>query len=304
MNRYLLVLLFARLSLSPAHAQEQRILTSDSVALYVQVKGEGPACLFIHGGPGSGSHWLEKFFGARLEKRFRMIYVDQRGVGRSGSPADGNFSLERVVQDFEEVRQALGIERWLTLGHSFGGIVQAAYAEQHPEAVSGLLMINCTLDMRESFCQSWVPHASHVLGIDAPAECPEEPAELMAAMMERIQQLHAQGLMWRMGFAAPASEAAMQRTYGGIPDWNSDFAAVAFDLPDYWRDMRERTPHIAQPVLFFHGRTDHMVGPAHHAGIAFPRMMKWASDVGHMPFLEAPDDLERAIDTARAEFGW
>jgi pimeloyl-ACP methyl ester carboxylesterase len=47
-----------------------------------------------------------------------------------------------------------------------------------------------------------------------------------------------------------------------------------------------------------------MVGPAHHAGIAFPRMMKWASDVGHMPFLEAPDDLERAIDTARAEFGW
>lgn len=68
--------------------------------------------------------------------------------------------------------------------------------------------------------------------------------------------------------------------------------------------MRDRTPHIPQPVLFFHGRTDHLVGPEHHHGIAFPRMIKWASDVGHMPFLEAPDDLERAIDTARAEFGW
>jgi proline iminopeptidase len=44
-------------------AQERTILTSDGVSLYVNVKGSGIPCLYLHGGPGSGSYWLEKFFG-------------------------------------------------------------------------------------------------------------------------------------------------------------------------------------------------------------------------------------------------
>ena len=44
-------------------AQERNIFTTDSVSLYVNVKGSGTPCLYIHGGPGSGSYWVEKFFG-------------------------------------------------------------------------------------------------------------------------------------------------------------------------------------------------------------------------------------------------
>ncbi|MDD5047097.1 MAG: alpha/beta fold hydrolase, partial [Bacteroidales bacterium] len=106
------------------NAQERTILTSDSVSLYVNVKGSGTPCLYLHGGPGSGSYWLEKFFGNYLEQNFQMIYLDQRGVGRSTSPRDGNYSMDRMVCDFEEIRQALGLSQWLTLGHSFGGILQ------------------------------------------------------------------------------------------------------------------------------------------------------------------------------------
>src|SRR5690606_23519535 len=89
-------------------AQEQRITTTDGVDLYVKVKGEGIPLLYLHGGPGSGSYWAEEFFGDFLENNFTVIYLDQRGVGRSTSPADANYSMDRVTRDFEEVREALG----------------------------------------------------------------------------------------------------------------------------------------------------------------------------------------------------
>ncbi len=122
----------------------RRIRTSDGVALYVTVKGQGTGpeywpCLYLHGGPGSGSYWMAKFSGEMLEWHFRTVYLDQRGVARSTSPADGNYSMDRMVADFEEVRVALGIERWLTLGHSFGGILQMGYVLRHPEAIRGMM---------------------------------------------------------------------------------------------------------------------------------------------------------------------
>ena len=105
--RRITLLLFLLISISiQGQAQEREILTSDGVKLYVKVKGTGTPYLYLHGGPGSGSHWLEKFFGDYLEQHFQMIYLDQRGVCRSSSPKDNNYSLERMILDFEEVRGA------------------------------------------------------------------------------------------------------------------------------------------------------------------------------------------------------
>ena len=142
--RKAVLFLFVCLCGVSAFAKEQMVLTSDSVELYVNIEGQGPPCLYIHGGPGAGSYWLEALMGDSLEQYFQMIYLDQRGVGRSSSPTDGNFSMNRMVQDFEEVRKALGIEQWLTLGHSFGGVLQMGYATQQPESISAFLFINCS----------------------------------------------------------------------------------------------------------------------------------------------------------------
>lgn len=137
----------------------EEIITSDGVHLYVEVRGNGTPCLYIHGGPGCGSYWMQKFSGQMLERRFRMIYLDQRGTGRSTSPKDGNYSLDRVIMDFEEVRKVLGILKWITLSHSFGGILQMGYAERHPKVIRGMIMLNCTLDIEDSLENSWIPKA-------------------------------------------------------------------------------------------------------------------------------------------------
>jgi proline iminopeptidase len=136
------VLFFLMISVFTVHANEKYIVTSDSVRLYVNVKGTGPACLYIHGGPGSGSYWLEKFSGDFLEQNFQMIYLDQRGVGRSSSPGNNDYSMERMIKDFEEIRVSLGINQWLTLGHSFGGILQMGYMISHPNSIRGMIFIN------------------------------------------------------------------------------------------------------------------------------------------------------------------
>jgi proline iminopeptidase len=138
------------LLVSVVHAQERFVQTSDGVKLYVNVRGSGTPCLYIHGGPGAGSYFLEKLVGESLEKRFQMIYLDQRGSGRSSSPADGNYSMGRMVRDFEEVRSALGIRKWVTLGHSFGGLLQMGYAKRCPDVIQGMVMINCTLSIKQS----------------------------------------------------------------------------------------------------------------------------------------------------------
>ena len=120
MKQVLLLLTFLILGAisQPVYAYQDavcHVMTSDSISLYVHVKGEGPMCLYLHGGPGSGSTWMEAVSGHMLEKRFTMVYLDQRGVCKSETPKNDDFSFARQIQDWEEVRQALGIDHWLLM---------------------------------------------------------------------------------------------------------------------------------------------------------------------------------------------
>ncbi|MCA1758651.1 MAG: alpha/beta fold hydrolase, partial [Bacteroidales bacterium] len=196
------VFFFLMISVFTVQAYEKYIVTSDSVKLYVNVKGTGPACLYLHGGPGSGSYWLEKFSGDFLEQKFQMIYLDQRGVGRSSSPSDNNYSLERMILDFEEVRESLGIQSWLTLGHSFGGILQMAYANSHPGTISGMIFINCTLSMNDSFKNSWLPKAIELTGEDVPSVCLDSTVSVFQRMLAIMPVLNEKGEMWKIFFDA------------------------------------------------------------------------------------------------------
>lgn len=277
-------------------AQEMKIVTSDSVSLYVNVRGNGTPCLYLHGGPGSGSLWMEEFMGDYLENNFRMVYLDQRGVGRSSSPVNGDYSMERMVKDFEEVRNALGIDRWLTLGHSFGGILQMGYVMARPEVNSGMLMINCTLCMQESFSNSWISKAHEILGKEQPDLSTATPAQLLEVMTGLIDSLNKSKLFWKMAYTVEANQEIMNATYGKVSEWNGDFSNIALSVDDYWSDFRQFAPEVNVPVLFFYGERDWMVGPNHYEGIKFPNALFVSCPTGHMPFQESKGDLEKAID--------
>ena len=124
-----------------APLSSQMLEVGDGHSLYVETVGraDGVPAVYLHGGPGSGCQPAHR----RLfdPSRFRAVLFDQRGAGRS-QPARGRAqnSTQHLIADMERIRVALGIERWLVVGGSWGATLGLAYAQAHPERVSGLVL--------------------------------------------------------------------------------------------------------------------------------------------------------------------
>ncbi|GAA4935437.1 prolyl aminopeptidase [Actinoplanes utahensis] len=109
--------------------------------LYVEEAGDpdGIPVVFLHGGPGGGlAPFTRRFFDPA---RYRIVLFDQRGSGRS-TPAGSlhDNTTWHLVDDIEVIREALGIAAWLVFGGSWGSTLALAYAETHPDRVTGLVL--------------------------------------------------------------------------------------------------------------------------------------------------------------------
>ena len=99
---------------------------------------EKPTLLLLHGGPGlDHSSWKPDF--AQLSDLAQLIYLDHRGNGRSERGTPESWNLEQWADDVRGFCDALGIERPIVMGGSFGGFVAIAYAVRHPEHPAKLI---------------------------------------------------------------------------------------------------------------------------------------------------------------------
>ena len=124
-----------------------------SHGLYTDIRGEAdaPALLFLHGGPGQGCHDFMAIQGDLLGRSVRLIGIDQRGVDRSTPMPEGaSLTVADLVEDFEAVRQALGIDRWAVAGQSFGGRLALRYAAAYPGRTSAVIFENPVWDLAAS----------------------------------------------------------------------------------------------------------------------------------------------------------
>jgi proline iminopeptidase len=118
-------------------------LDLDDVGLHYEIDGDGPACLVLHGGLGH-DHVLYRRTLAPLAEDFRLIYLDHRGNGRS-VPADlDTITMEQLADDAVALVDGLGIDRFVVLGHSYGGFVAQELALRHPGRVDGLILVDTT----------------------------------------------------------------------------------------------------------------------------------------------------------------
>ena len=105
---------------------------------------DGKPAVFLHGGPGGGivpDH--RRVFDPDA---YRVLLFDQRGCGLS-TPNAGAYGADltanttwNLVADIERLREMIGVERWLVFGGSWGSTLGRAYAENHPERVSELIL--------------------------------------------------------------------------------------------------------------------------------------------------------------------
>ncbi|MFQ3212101.1 prolyl aminopeptidase [Candidatus Njordibacter sp. Uisw_039] len=110
-------------------------------SLYVALCGnpQGIPVVVMHGGPGGGcGPSSRRFFDPN---DYHIILMDQRGAGRSLPHASLEANTtQHLISDFEALRRELGISKWLLFGGSWGTTLALAYAQAHPDQVSGLIL--------------------------------------------------------------------------------------------------------------------------------------------------------------------
>lgn len=155
------------------HAIEQTIHIGNGMSIWFQTWGSPihtvPAVLFVHGGPGQAvvdyKNGNKRFFDA--DKLF-VVEVDQRGTGNSQPSLRDDYrnmkyyrdvSIDLIAQDFEKVREHLGIKEWVVWGGSYGSTVALNYCMRYPESCTALLLRGVYLDTQEELGQVYSQQA-------------------------------------------------------------------------------------------------------------------------------------------------
>ncbi|MBY8888034.1 prolyl aminopeptidase [Streptomyces sp. PTM05] len=131
----------------PTSPYDQGFLdTGDGNRVHYEQLGNpvGKPAVHVHGGPGGGT--AQRPTQAWDPERYRLVRFDQRNCGRStphASDPAADMSLnttQHLIDDMERLREHLGIDKWLVNGASWGSTLGLAYAQQHPERVTEIVI--------------------------------------------------------------------------------------------------------------------------------------------------------------------
>jgi proline iminopeptidase len=115
--------------------------TSSTHSVYVEQSGnaQGIPVIFLHGGPCSGTKPNHRrFFNP---EKYHIILMDQRGCGQSLPFGEiKNNTTQDLIDDMENIREKLNIEKWLLFGGSWGSALSLLYAQQYTDKVLGLVV--------------------------------------------------------------------------------------------------------------------------------------------------------------------
>ena len=144
--------------------------------------------LLLHGGPGSTHEYLEACDSYLPAAGIEYYYYDQLGSGFSDQPDDPSlWDLDRFVDEVEQVRQALGLDRdnFVLFGHSWGGILAIEYALHHQQHLRGLVISNMMASV-----PAYNAYAEQVLMPEMDQAALAEIKALEAAGRHREPQVH------------------------------------------------------------------------------------------------------------------
>jgi proline iminopeptidase len=132
----IVALLISKVILSQDHNNGGSITIDGSVLNYV-VEGEGKPCLVI-----GSSVYYPKTFSKELRKHLRMYFVDMKWFAKDYKPENlDEVNIASIVEDVEQIRQQLGLEKPIIMGHSIHGTISMEYVKKHQDKVSALIIV-------------------------------------------------------------------------------------------------------------------------------------------------------------------
>jgi proline iminopeptidase len=287
---------------------------ADGVLIYYKSIGSGPPLLVVHGGPGASHDYFLPYL-LPLSRKHRVIFIDERGSGRSQKLEDARlYTVENMVEDTEAVRRALHLGKVALLGHSYGGVLAQAYALKYQSHLSHLLL-----------CSTF----ASTKGLNAVFARMKE--KMAPELRERIDKMEKEGLFGHGKdyeknrytndyMTAAWGEGYFPYIYQKHPDANYDPVANGIISWDLYREMwgshgefvidgnltsveyTEKLSQIHVPTLITvgdHDESDPSLSKAMQEKITGSRLVVFPQS-GHMTFVDQPslfiDSVERFLD--------
>jgi 2-succinyl-6-hydroxy-2,4-cyclohexadiene-1-carboxylate synthase len=123
------------------------IITANDVNYFVEITGEGPPVLFLHGFTGDSTTWEE--LTSKLRPNFKCISVDIIGHGKSDAPIDPErYAIEKVAEDLECILHELDVHSVSILGYSMGGRLALTFTILFPDYIDKLILESSTPGLR------------------------------------------------------------------------------------------------------------------------------------------------------------
>ncbi|MBM3125789.1 MAG: alpha/beta hydrolase [Chloroflexi bacterium] len=304
-------------SLTPPNqlAESEKWLVQSNIEINHFAVGEGRNVLVIHGGP--GMPFLEPMSGLEpLTREYRFHYYDQRGCGESTRPVDrfestntyqNMLELDRTlglgaqIADIERIRQILGDDKLILVGHSWGGFLASLYAAEFPEHVDALILISPanTLVMPQ-------PDADSDLFASVRVKLPSDQQAEFDAFMKEYMNFNT------LFQKSDAELVAMNEKFG-------EYYVQAVDVentpmpkqgkPGGWmtwgmyismgqrHDYRNALKSLTAPVLVIHGADDLQSEAASYQYVDALPNAEFAviENAGHFSFEQQPDEFATVV---------
>jgi proline iminopeptidase len=196
--------------------------------LFVEDQGSGLPIVLLHGGPGSTHHEFHPAFD-HASKFARIIYYDQRGCGLSDYKPEEGYTVGQAASDLDKLREKLGIEKWVVLGHSYGGFLAQYYTTIYPDHVLGLVIVCGGTGLHDKrlrgsrqwdFIEKEETEAMRRFGDEIRRKAKEEDWSAEKTVAVEVFNNHVNGDWKRQSFYRPTMEEfALTALYG----WKHDF---------------------------------------------------------------------------------
>lgn len=257
--------------------------------LFVVERGEGTPLIVLHGGPGLDHHEFADYLDALCDE-FRLILVDMRAQGQSDACPEDTWTLEQMAKDVVSLAEAMKIEEYAVMGHSYGAFVALQNAVDFPGAaamtiVSGGVPSTRFLAAVEKNLAEFEPEWLRKQVADSWArETEAQTEEDFASLMHDQMPFHFGNPL------DPRIPEYEERTTGTI---YSPAVLQHFSKAEYGGiELEDRLKNVTQPVLVCTGRYDRActaeAAEAMAEGLPNAELVVFEHS-GHMTFVEEND---------------
>jgi len=262
---------------------ESRFMTVDGVRIHYTDQGEGPVLLLLHGVLASLHTW--DGWVQALHAHYRIIRVDIPGFGLSSGMGAGQYCPDKAVLFLDQIRTAMGLERFHMAGNSMGGLLSWLYAARYPQHVDKLILLDP------------VGYEQPLPGIMKLVSTPllGNIGRVVAPLL--LVNLNVRQVYGDVRRIAPGTVRRYQHLL--LREGNRNTMVEVFRV---FRSMHKRNPLTAEipliksEILLIWGARDRWVPPAHverWLADAQSVQLRIYTDAGHVPMEEIPAQSAR-----------